>query len=160
TASLDLHDVVLGDNMLFPALPGWDYTTGLGSFDIAAANGALPRPACAPQVPANLTAGPVVDQVLLNWRGAAGATSYAVYQGTSPGGEGATPVATTANTSTVIKNLATGTGATTYYFTVKAVNASGASAASNEAVAVLPATVPSGLVASAMGGGVIKLRWS
>lgn len=42
TAAKDFHDVIIGDNFLYPALPGWDYTTGLGSFDIQAVNAALP----------------------------------------------------------------------------------------------------------------------
>lgn len=37
------HDIILGTNGLFLALPGYDYTTGLGSFDIAAYNAALPK---------------------------------------------------------------------------------------------------------------------
>ena len=43
TAAKDFHDVVVGDNYLYPALPGWDYTTGLGTFDISAVNAALPH---------------------------------------------------------------------------------------------------------------------
>lgn len=42
TAAKDFHDVIVGDNFLYPALPGWDYTTGLGTFDIQAVNAALP----------------------------------------------------------------------------------------------------------------------
>jgi pseudomonalisin len=35
------HDVIVGDNVPFPATPGWDYTTGLGTPDITAiVNGA------------------------------------------------------------------------------------------------------------------------
>lgn len=32
------HDIVVGNNGLYSAHPGWDYTTGLGSFDISAVN--------------------------------------------------------------------------------------------------------------------------
>ena len=35
------HDVVLGVNGAYSALPGYDYTTGLGSFDVAALSKAL-----------------------------------------------------------------------------------------------------------------------
>jgi subtilase family serine protease len=42
TAARDFHDIVLGDNFLYPATPGWDFTTGLGSFDISAVNAQLP----------------------------------------------------------------------------------------------------------------------
>jgi subtilase family serine protease len=36
------HDIILGGNGLFTALPGYDLTTGLGSFDISSVNQALP----------------------------------------------------------------------------------------------------------------------
>lgn len=42
TAAKDFHDIVVGDNYLYPATPGWDFTTGLGTFDIAAVNAKLP----------------------------------------------------------------------------------------------------------------------
>ncbi len=97
--------------------------------------------------------------MLLNWTGSAGATSSIrrKYEGTSAGGEAATAVATTANTSTVIKGL---TGGKTYYFTVKAVNAVGGSAASNEAsVAVpVPPAAPTSLTATG-GNGQATLSW-
>jgi subtilase family serine protease len=32
------HDIIVGSNVSFQALPGYDYTTGLGSFDIGAMN--------------------------------------------------------------------------------------------------------------------------
>jgi subtilase family serine protease len=35
------HDVILGANGTYVATPGWDYTTGLGSWDVAALSGAL-----------------------------------------------------------------------------------------------------------------------
>lgn len=162
TASLDLHDIVLGDNILFPALPGWDYTTGLGTFDIAVANAALPNVTCIPQVPTSLGGGAVNGQVLLSWGGSPGATSYAIYEGSSAGAEGATPVATTGNTSTVISNVV---GGKTYYFTVKALNASGSSAASNELrvdvpVPPAPPVAPASSGASAQTAkGSIKVYW-
>jgi len=106
TAALDFHDIILGDNFLYPATPGWDYDTGLGSFDISAVNAALPAVSCRAQAPSGLTAAVVSGQVLLNWTGSAGATSYAIYEGTVTGAEGSTAVAATANTSTVIKGLA------------------------------------------------------
>ena len=36
------HDIVLGTNGLWTALPGYDYTTGIGSFNTAILNGELP----------------------------------------------------------------------------------------------------------------------
>ena len=44
TAAMNFHDIIVGDNYLYPATPGWDFTTGLGTFDIAAVNAALPVP--------------------------------------------------------------------------------------------------------------------
>ncbi|HEX7966026.1 MAG TPA: S53 family serine peptidase [Gammaproteobacteria bacterium] len=38
------RDVVLGGNGLFVATPGWDFTTGLGSFDISAVSAAIGNP--------------------------------------------------------------------------------------------------------------------
>ena len=157
TAAKDFHDVILGDNFLYPATPGWDYDTGLGSFDIAAVNAGLPAVACAPQAPTSLTAAPVSGQMLLNWGGSAGATSYAVYEGTAAGAEGSKPVATTSNTSTLIKGLA---GGKTYYFTVVAINATGSSVPSNEASALMPAVpaAPTGLAGTA-GDAKATLSW-
>jgi subtilase family serine protease len=40
------HDVIVGTNGLYVATPGWDYTTGFGSFDITAVNAALPAVSC------------------------------------------------------------------------------------------------------------------
>jgi subtilase family serine protease len=42
TAAKDFHDIIVGDNYLYPATPGWDFTTGLGSFDISKVNTGLP----------------------------------------------------------------------------------------------------------------------
>ena len=42
TAAKDYHDIIVGDNYLYPATPGWDFTTGLGTFDISKVNAALP----------------------------------------------------------------------------------------------------------------------
>ena len=38
------HDEIVGTNGLYTALPGYDLTTGLGSFDISAFNATLPPP--------------------------------------------------------------------------------------------------------------------
>lgn len=70
-------------------------------------------------------------------------TGYNVYEGTSPGTENyASPV----NGGTLITTTSTSvtglTNATSYYFTVKAVNAVGPSTPSNEAWAIPAATVP------------------
>ncbi len=38
------HDIIVGGNGLFVALPGYDYATGLGSLDVAAYSATLPKP--------------------------------------------------------------------------------------------------------------------
>jgi subtilase family serine protease len=38
------HDIILGGNGLYTALPGYDLTTGLGTFDISKLNGAIHSP--------------------------------------------------------------------------------------------------------------------
>lgn len=40
-ATPGFHDVIAGTNGLYSATPGWDYTTGIGSIDVAALNAAL-----------------------------------------------------------------------------------------------------------------------
>ena len=40
--SPDLNDVLTGGNGLFTALPGYDYVTGLGSFDILRVSAVIP----------------------------------------------------------------------------------------------------------------------
>jgi PKD repeat protein len=57
------NDVLVGTNGAFEATPGWDFTTGFGSFDISLVNQALPPISCAvdnPPVPvltANVSSG-------------------------------------------------------------------------------------------------------
>jgi len=83
--------------------------------------------------PTGLTATGGSAQIGLSWTASSGATSYNVYRGTTAGGESATAIATgitgTIYTDTGLAN------STAYFYTVKAVNASGSSAASNEATA-------------------------
>lgn len=66
--------------------------------------------------------------------GGATVTGYNVYQGTAPGGESSTPVNASPliTTDYIVSGLTNGT---TYYFTVKAINANGAGPASNEVAA-------------------------
>ncbi len=36
-----LHDIIVGNNGAYDATPGWDYTTGLGSYSVGRVNRAL-----------------------------------------------------------------------------------------------------------------------
>jgi fibronectin type 3 domain-containing protein len=114
--------------------------TGTDSNQASATPALPPAP---PAAPTGLTASAGNAQATLSWNASSGATSYNVYQGTTSGGESSTPIATgiTATTYTV-----TGlTNGTTYFFTVAAVDAAGASGYSNQA-SVTPAA-PSALLA-------------
>jgi autotransporter-associated beta strand protein len=120
-----------------------------------------------PAAPTGLnTVPPSATQINLSWTAPGGTvTGYNVYRGTSPGGEnysaplnGGTPVTTTTYSDT------TAAPGTTYYYTVEAVNVSGSSAASNEAVvvdgAVLHAAnypLPAGAAVTVTDGGEIDL---
>jgi len=78
----------------------------------------------APGAPTGLTATPGNGRVTLSWTapasdGGAGITGYVIYQGTSAGGESASPAATSKGTGATITKLTNGT---TYYFKVAAVN--------------------------------------
>jgi len=107
--------------------------------------------ATAPGAPAMLAPDAGDGQVALSWTAPASdggslVTGYNVYQATSSGGQGATPVNADPipGTSTTVDGLANGTQ---YYFTVKAVNDVGEGAASNEvsatpAAAVTPPAAP------------------
>ena len=83
----------------------------------------------APQPPTGLSASPANASATLTWTASAGATSYSVYRGTSSGGESSTAIGTTSSTTYTDSSVTNGT---TYYYTVKAVNSAGTSAASNE----------------------------
>ena len=115
----------------------------------------------APPAPTGLTATPANSEIDLTWNPSAGATSYSVYRGTTPGGEGATPVGTTTTDSFADTGLANGTG---YYYTVAASNASGASAKTAEtntvpSPAVVAPPVPFGVVVTSS-AGQINLQWT
>ena len=111
------------------------------------------------QPPASVVAAPGNQKVSLTWTAAPGAVSYNVYRGTSPGGEGATPIArgvtTTSYTDTGL------TDGTTYYYQVTAVNVSGESNHSVEvsAMPVAPPSAPAGFIATP-GNTEIGLSWT
>ena len=93
-----------------------------------------------PGTPTGLSATPSSRQVSLSWTapvsdGGTPISGYNVFMGTSPGTEGANPLnpSPVSGTSYTVTGLADGV----YYFTVKAVNAIGSSAPSNEASAAL-----------------------
>jgi fibronectin type 3 domain-containing protein len=123
----------------------------------SAAGGGVPIPPTS--LVASLNGGS--GAVTLAWTGVAGATSYNVYAGNSPGGESTTPILTgVTGPGTTLTGL---TNNTTYYFTVSALTASGQSAQSNEVSAEpVPSgagiAVPQNLVVAA-GNRTVTLAW-
>jgi len=109
--------------------------------------------------PAGLTAAPGNAAVTLSWSAAAGAASYSVYESTTAGGEGTTPVKTSiTGTSITLVGLANGT---TYYFKVAGVNGAGVSPPSAE-VSALPLAPPGQVTGlrAIPGNGQALLSWS
>lgn len=62
-------------------------------------------------------------------------TSYSIYRGTTAGGEGTTPLASSTTTSYTDATVVAGT---TYFYEVAAVNSSGTSGVSNEVSGTVP----------------------
>ena len=112
-----------------------------------------------PEPPAGLTALAGNGQVTLSWNQAARAMAYKVYRSETPGG----PYTQISAGETRTSYTATGlTNGRTYYFVVRASNASGDSANSHQAGAtpmVLPPNPPTGLTAMA-GNGLVTLNWN
>lgn len=98
----------------------------------------LKDPTAVPPTPANLRNVRDNTSTMLLWDLTPNAKTFNVYRGTSPGGEGATPIATgiqaLAYTDTGLTN------GTTYYYKVAAVNSVGVSSQSNE-TSTTPLTV-------------------
>jgi fibronectin type 3 domain-containing protein len=125
--------------------------------------------AVAPSAPQSLAAKAGDGSVSLTWtapasNGGAAVSSYNIYRGTSAGGEGGTAVGTVSGTTLSFTDTGL-TNGTTYYYTVKAVNSAGTSAASNEASATpaaVTATVPTAPQSPAAtgGNGSVSLSWS
>ncbi len=95
-----------------------------------------------PAAPRTLTAAAGSKKATLTWlapawNGGSAITGYNVYKGTVSGGESSTPVNPSPLSPSATSYSATGlTTGTRYYFIVKAINANGTSAASNEASAI------------------------
>jgi fibronectin type 3 domain-containing protein len=101
-----------------------------------------------PPTPTGLVATVGNGSVALSWTASTGATSYSIYRGTTPGGEGTTPIATATTNSYTNTGLTNGT---TYYYKVAASNSAGTSAQSSE-VSATPTTSPPPSVQISAGG--------
>ncbi len=145
---------------------GYYYTvtasnTGGASAKSAEANTVPTAAVIAPPVPFGVVITPASGQIQLQWTFEEGATSYQVYRGTTPGGEGATPLATVTSSSYTDSAVTSGV---TYYYEITALTAGTQSARSSESSAntsgtgTAPAT-PAGLVATG-GTASVALTWT
>jgi fibronectin type 3 domain-containing protein len=133
----------------------------IGSSGYSTEASATPVPPPPPAPPTGLVAIAGNNQVVLNFNASAGATSYSIYRGTSPGGESTTPIASGVTTLTYTDSGAT--NGKTYYYTVTATGSYGSSGFSNEASAAPmpppPPSAPTTLTATA-GNGQVGLSYS
>jgi len=90
------------------------------------------------------------SSITISWQAAAGATSYRIYRGTKPGGEGKTAIAETGATTYQDSNLSS---TPVYFYQLTAVNAAGESALTDEDASKTPPPVGTGgLVAGQLSG--------
>src|SRR5579859_1523480 len=81
------------------------------------------------------------SSITLEWSASPGATSYRIYRATTSGGEGGTPIASTAATTYKDANLSS---TPVYFYQVTAVNAGGESARTPEDASKTPPPVGTG----------------
>jgi hypothetical protein len=125
----------------------------------------IAAPATAPGSPIQLIVGSFANSVTLTWGTPTNGdppTAYIVEAGSGPG------LANLANFSTGSTRTffeASGVGNGTYYVRIRAVNAFGTSAASNEAVLIVgvapgaPPAAPRGLTNTVNAGGTVSFEW-
>jgi predicted RNA-binding protein with TRAM domain len=136
---------ILGKRVI--AVPAITVALVLAGVGLVGAPGAFAVTPTAPSAPAGLTATPGNTTAALSWtvpaNGGSAITGYNVYEGTTSGGENYSAAVNGSTLLTGTTYSVTGlTNATTYYFTVEAVNAIGSSVASSEVFAIPAATVP------------------
>jgi len=91
--------------------------------------------------------------ITISWQAAAGATSYRIYRGTRPGGEGKIPIGETNATTYRDSNLSR---TPIYFYQLTAANTAGESARTDEDASKTPPPVPTGgLVAGQPSGNAL-----
>ncbi len=91
---------------------------------------AIPGPPAGDELTANYD-----SSITITWPASAGAASYNLYRGTSSGGEGSTPIASTTSTTYTDKNLSS---TPVYFYQITAVNSCGESARTPEDASKTP----------------------
>ncbi len=150
-------------------MPGTQYYYVVKAVNSAGTSAASNEASCliavtAPSAPVNLAAAQISGNVALSWtapinNGGSAITSYYVYKGTTSGSESTTAIWTGVGLTCTDSS---GIAGTKYYYVVKAVNAAGISAASNEVSYSVPAiasSAPTNLSASMTSGNLV-LTWS
>ena len=97
---------------------------------------AAPAPPASEELSANAD-----SSITFTWTASAGATSYRIYRGTTSGGEGNTPYATTTSTTYTDLHLSS---TVTYFYEVSAVNAAGESGRTAEDASRTPPPIGTG----------------
>jgi fibronectin type 3 domain-containing protein len=106
------------------------------------AHASVAAPAAVPAVPADVELHANSDSsITISWPASPGATSYHIYRGTTSGGEGTTPIVSTANTTYTDSNLSS---TPIYFYQITAVNASGESARTAEDASKTPPPIGTG----------------
>jgi hypothetical protein len=128
----------------------------------AAASARVTANAGSAPAPPSLTSQVSGSTVTLSWSVSANATAYIIEAGSSPGAANLANFST-GSTSTVY--LASGVGPGSYYVRVRAANADGVSAPSNEVVAIVGTTcvvppAPTGLALNSVSGSTVVLSWN
>ena len=137
----DFHDITTGNNGYYPAEPGLDDVTGLGSF-----NGynlyedllSYSQPNTAPPTPLELIASSGNNLVLLTWSASSRSAYYNVKKSTVSGGPYSNIAKVFSNTTYTDTSVRNGT---VYHYVVSAVNSVQESTNSPEA-SVMPQAVP------------------
>jgi fibronectin type 3 domain-containing protein len=115
----------------------------------------------APPVPFGVVITPSAGQIQLQWTYEENATGYRIYRSATPGGEGATALATVTSSSYTDTAVTSGT---TYYYEITALTGTTESARSSEYSANTSGTpaappTPAGLAATA-GNASVALAWT
>src|SRR5580693_6736938 len=145
---------------------GYYYTvtatnTGGASAKTAETNTVPTAAVVTPPVPFGVVVTTASGQIHLQWTFEENATSYRIYRSTTPGGEGATPLATVTSSSYTDSAVTSGV---TYYYEITALTGTTESARSSEYSANTSGTstappTPAGLTAST-GNGAVTLAWT